>query len=208
MAPAPTARRGAHRQTVPRAAGINSADSTAAKPCVKSRPVNETIERVTTRNIESILCAEDARRRRRPFIFRAIARVAAVCGTVGFLVGNALLFGLWMGFNESRWGFDPYPFSFLLVGVSLEAIFLSILILISQNDAAQESERRHHLDLQINLLAEREQTALMRLVLDVAQRVGVPAERMGEVRAFAHETDPSGVLTQIVRAERKHRAER
>ena len=87
---------------------------------------------------------------------------------------------------------------------SLEAIFLSILILISQNMDAAESERRHHLDLQMNLLAEREITALMRLVVEMARRGGVPEELTAEARSFAHDTDPSGVLAQIIRAEHRH----
>ncbi|MCM5679552.1 DUF1003 domain-containing protein [Schlegelella sp. S2-27] len=51
---------------------------------------------------------------------------------------------------------DPYPFIFLTLMVSLEAIFLSTLVLISQNDDARVAERRNALDLQINLLSEQE----------------------------------------------------
>lgn len=167
--------------------------------------VNETVEHVTAQNIENILCAEDERRARIPAIYRWISGVTSACGTPRFLAANAVFFIAWVAFNQWVVAFDPYPFTLLLFAVSLEAIFLSILILISQNMAAAESERRHHLDLQMNLLAERELTALMRLVVDMADRAGVPAQRMAEVRSFAHETDPSGVLAQIVRAEHRHR---
>lgn len=166
--------------------------------------VNDTVERVTAQNIEDILCAEEERRTRVPALYRAIARVTHWCGTPRFLAVNAAIFAGWVVVNLSADAFDPYPFTLLLFGVSLEAIFLSILILISQNMAAAESERRHHLDLQTNLLAERELTALMRLVVDIAERVGVPERETAEVRSFAHETDPSGVLAQIVRAEHRH----
>lgn len=53
----------------------------------------------------------------------------------------------WMGFNSSPLAFDLYPFTFLTMVVSLEAIFMSFFIMIGQNIARQESERRHHLDL-------------------------------------------------------------
>jgi uncharacterized membrane protein len=52
-------------------------------------------------------------------------------------------------------GFDPFPFQLLTLIVSLEAIFLSTFILISQNRDMQLAERRNHLDLQINLLTDR-----------------------------------------------------
>lgn len=190
--------------------GLGPSPTLAAGPvaCPKEIPVskvNETVERVTAQNIESILCAEDERRTRVPAIYRGISAVTAACGTPAFLAANAAVFAAWVAFNQWVYAFDPYPFTLLLFAVSLEAIFLSILILISQNMAAAESERRHHLDLQMNLLAERELTALMRLVVDMADRAGLPAEKTAEVRSFAHETDPSGVLAQIVRAEHRHR---
>ncbi|PUA95303.1 putative membrane protein [Acidovorax sp. 107] len=167
--------------------------------------VNDHITQVTHQNIENILCAEDDRRKQTQRPYRAIAKVTQACGTVGFLVLNAVLFIGWIVVNEFIVRFDPFPYTLLLFWVSLEAIFLSVFILISQNMAAAESERRHHLDLQMNLLSEREITALMRLALDISEKVGVPDEKTEEVRAFAHETDPSGVLNQIIRAEHRHR---
>jgi len=169
------------------------------------KAVNRHIAAVTLHNIESLLCTEDERRRRKPWRYRTVARVARMCGTIGFLFGNAGFFAGWVLFNHYVLPFDPYPYTFLLFGVSLEAIFLSVLILISQNMDAAESERRHHLDLQMNLLTEREMTAVMRLLIKVAERLGVEDEDTKEVRDFAHETDPTAVLTQIVAAERKHR---
>nr|WP_082606931.1 MULTISPECIES: DUF1003 domain-containing protein [unclassified Acidovorax] len=167
--------------------------------------VNDHIAQVTYRNIENILCAEDVRRNNTQLLYRAVAKVTQACGTVGFLALNAFIFIGWIVFNELIVKFDPFPYTLLLFGVSLEAIFLSVLILISQNMAAAESERRHHLDLQMNLLSEREITALMRLVVHMAEKNGIPDEKTEEVRAFAHETDPAGVLHQIVRAEHRHR---
>ena len=170
----------------------------------RSEDLSPTIEVLTERNIESILCEEDKERAAKPKLYKMVSTVAAFCGTVAFLWLNLGVFAIWIAINEALFKFDPYPFTFLLFIVSLEAIFLSILILISQNMAAAENERRHHLDLQMNLLSEREITALMRLVVEVAERAGVPEEKTAEVRTFAHETDPSGVLAQIVSAERRH----
>lgn len=167
--------------------------------------VNRTIEQVTKGNIESILCNEDARRQRTPGVYRAIERMAGFCGTVSFLLLNAAFFAAWVVYNQGPWAFDPYPYTFLLFAVSLEAIFLAIMILISQNLAAMENERRHHLDLQINLLSEREDTALLRLVIRMADQMGISPKDQEEARRFAHDTDPSAVLGQIVEAEKRHK---
>jgi uncharacterized membrane protein len=70
--------------------------------------------------------------------------------------------------------------------------------------SSAENDRRHHLDLQINLLNERETTALLRLVVQMADQLGVSAEHQEEVRRFAHKTDPAAVLGQIVAAEQRH----
>ena len=166
--------------------------------------VNDHIVEVTNRNIEDILCREEQRREKTSWSYRVISRVTKACGTVGFLLANAAIFAGWVAVNELIVEFDAYPYTFLLFGVSLEAIFLSIFILISQNMDAAESERRHHLDLQVNLLTEREVTALMRLVVHMAEKVGVNDEATKEVRAFAHETDPAAVLDEIVQAEHRH----
>lgn len=166
--------------------------------------VNDHIADVTNQNIESLLCTEEMRRAKEPWQYRFVARITQACGTVGFLLANFLFFASWVIFNEFVATFDPYPYTFLLFGVSLEAIFLSILILISQNMDAAESERRHHLDLQMNLLTEREITAMMRLLVKLAETSGISEENTKEVRNFAHDTDPTAVLTQIINAERRH----
>ncbi|MDM0032275.1 DUF1003 domain-containing protein [Variovorax sp. J22P271] len=168
-----------------------------------SRPA-PSLETLTERNIESILCLEDKERAAKPRLYKMVSAVAAFCGTVAFLWANLAVFAIWIALNESIVKFDPYPFTFLLFIVSLEAIFLSVLILISQNMAAEENERRHHLDLQINLLNEREMTALLRLVTRMATKLGVEGEDQREVRTLTEDTNPSEVLHQIVRAESAH----
>jgi uncharacterized membrane protein len=69
---------------------------------------------------------------------------------------------------------DPFPFSFLTLVVSLEAIFLTLFVLISQNNLTRQSERRAHLDLQINLLAEQESTKTVELLERIARQLHLP----------------------------------
>jgi uncharacterized membrane protein len=69
--------------------------------------------------------------------------------------------------------FDPFPFTFLTMMVSLEAIFLALFVIASQNRLSHQSDKRAHLDLQIDLLAEREMTAVLRLLRDIAAQLGL-----------------------------------
>lgn len=163
------------------------------------------VDELTHQNIESILCLEDKDRNAKPWLYKIVARAAAFCGTVAFLWLNVAAFAAWIALNEVYFHIDPYPFTFLLFLVSLEAIFLSVLILISQNMASEANERRHHLDLQINLLNEREMTALLKLSLRMAERLRMDEAEMAEVRALTEDTDPGAVLGQIVDAESAHR---
>ncbi len=92
--------------------------------------------------------------------------------------------------------FDPYPFSLFTLILSLEAIFLSIWILIGQNHMMRLADRRAHLDLQINLLAEQESTAAIRMLRRISARLGIATEEANEA-ALAEETDVERIVTDI-----------
>jgi uncharacterized membrane protein len=92
---------------------------------------------------------------------------------------------------------DPFPFTFLTLVVSLEAIFLSTFILISQNHDTKISERRNHLDLQINLLSEQENTQMLTMLRAIAEKVGANLSRDDQVRAMSEETKPQRLVKQI-----------
>lgn len=86
--------------------------------------------------------------------------------------------------------FDPFPFPFLTMTVSLEAIFLTLFVLASQNRLGRQADKRAHLDLQIDLLAEREMTAVLRLLQDIASHLKVPETvTPEEIRDLEIETD-------------------
>jgi uncharacterized membrane protein len=82
-------------------------------------------------------------------------------------------FAFWVTTNVGRRGIDPYPFSFLTLVVSLEAIVLTGFVLMAQNRMTQQADRRAQLDLQVNLLAERELTAILKLQCLIAERLEV-----------------------------------
>lgn len=150
------------------------------------------VEELTRRNVETVLKLEKAAREQRTRTDRLAEVIADFCGSMTFVWVHVLWFGGWVVFNllPGIKHVDPFPFTFLTLVVSLEAIFLSTFILISQNHDSRVSERRNHLDLQINLLSEQENTQMLRLLQQIAAKVGV-----------AH--DPhTQVLGQATKAER------
>ena len=81
--------------------------------------------------------------------------IAEFSGSIPFLMLNAVFFGVWLGLNAiPGLAFDPYPFGLLTMIVSLEAIFLSIFVLVSQNRQADKDRIRNELDYEVNLKAE------------------------------------------------------
>jgi uncharacterized membrane protein len=102
-------------------------------------------------------------------------------GTVGFLSMNALWFVVWivinMGWIPGIRPFDPFPFGLLTMVVSLEAIFLAIIVLISQNRAAKIADLREEIDLQINTLAEEEVTKMIELQIKLLEKNGVTVDQ-------------------------------
>jgi uncharacterized membrane protein len=86
--------------------------------------------------------------------------------------------------------FDPFPFPLLTTIVSLEAIFLALFVLASQNRLSHQSDKRAHLDLQVDLLAEREMTAVLRLLQDIGAHLGVKvALTPDQIRDLTKKTD-------------------
>ena len=79
----------------------------------------------------------------------------------------------------------------------MEAIFLSTFILISQNHETRITERRNHLDLQINLLTEQENTTMLKLLADIAEKVGVSLEDQKAVKMLTEDVDPKTMIEQI-----------
>ena len=81
--------------------------------------------------------------------------IAEFSGSIPFLMLNAVFFAIWLIVNAiPQIAFDPYPFGLLTMIVSLEAIFLSIFVLVSQNRQSDKDRIRNELDYQVNLKAE------------------------------------------------------
>ena len=95
--------------------------------------------------------------------------------------------------------FDSFPFTFLTLVVSLEAIFLSTFILISQNQETKLADRRNHLDLQINLLTEQENTRMLNMLEAIVKVTGAKVRAYQDTKGLEEETDPESVDVEIDR---------
>ncbi len=155
---------------------------------------------VTAKNVATVLQLEAADHERRSTSDRAADAITAFCGSVSFIWTHVVWFAGWIGFNVPASGhsFDPFPFPLLTLVVSLEAIFLSTFILISENRQARIGDRRNLLDLQINLLAEQENTKMLMLLRRIAERIGVALEDR-ETAALETTTDTAELTEEIDR---------
>lgn len=115
------------------------------------------------------------------FVQRLADWIAAFSGSMSFLVGNAVWFGAWIWLNVSgTWKFDPFPFGLLTMIVSLQAIFLSIFVLLAQNRQAAKDHVRDDIEYEINVKAELEITHLHDTVDELRQSV---LERLQRIEA-------------------------
>ncbi len=155
---------------------------------------------VLERNIRAL----EHRRRREEAEASAEERVAGAItrftGSMRFVYLHLALFGLWIAANLG-WlpgvpAWDP-SFVVLAMVASVEAIFLSTFVLISQNRMAAAADKRADLDLQVSLLAEHEVTRLVTLVSGIADRLGVRTEADAELDEIERDVAPEAVLDEI-----------
>ena len=154
--------------------------------CVRPRPLHQSgppqaaPSGTTLTNIQAVVDLERETQRERTTLERLTDVVSATASSTGFIVVHVGWFTLWVGLN-TLFGrtFDPYPFSLLTLLVSLEAILLTGFVLISQDRMTKLADRRAHLDLQVNLLAEQELTAILRVVCLIAEKTGLELEGCG-----------------------------
>ena len=159
------------------------------------------LHRVVERNIAALLESNREAEQKRTREQRLADSITQFTGSMRFVYLHLLIYGLWILMNLG-WipgpRFDP-TFVILAMEASVEAIFLSTFILITQNRISQLAERRAELDLQISLLAEHEITRLLTLVAKMADRMQVEDARRPEVAGLQEEVEPEKILKEIER---------
>ena len=133
------------------------------------------------------------------------ARVSDFITTVAASDASVILHGVWFAgwllvncYLTPLVPFDPYPFNLLNSIVSLEAIFLALLVLASQNRLTHESEKRGHLDLQVNLISEREMTLVLRMLQELCTHFKLQTTvRSEEFRVLIKETNVQEMADKV-----------
>ena len=170
-----------------------------AKMAGENRRNGTSVDELTEQNIEKVSQLEEAARQQRTSTDRIAEVIANFCGSMTFVWVHVVWFSSWILLNSIPGlpHFDPFPFTFLTLVVSLEAIFLSTFILISQNLETRISERRSHLDLQLNMLSEQENTKMITLLLAIAEKVGADLSGDPHLKALSEDTMPERLVEQI-----------
>ena len=98
-------------------------------------------------------------------------RITAFSGSMAFVYIHAVIFAVWIIVNlvRAKNGFDPFPFGLLTLIVSLEAIFLSTFVMLSQNMQSKQADLRAQLDYEVNVKAEQEIKEIKQMLLDLKQ---------------------------------------
>ena len=163
-----------------------------------ARPSRD-LARVVERNITALLAREqqEADRRSRPT--RIADAVTHFTGSITFVVMHLVVYGSWIAVNSGLLPFHRFDPTFVILATeaSVEAIFLSTFVLISQNRMQGEADLRAKLDLQVSLLAEHEITRLISLVQAMAAKMGLEEALDPELEELARDVAPERVLDEM-----------
>lgn len=161
---------------------------------------------VVERNIAALLVRRRAEAERTGLQERIADRISRFTGSMRFVYIHLVVFGLWIAINLGWLGLPRFDRSFtiLAMAASVEAIFLSTFVLITQNRMAALADKRADLDLQVSLLAEHEVTRLVSLVTQIADRMGIEEARDPALDELARDVAPERVLDEIEASERQY----
>lgn len=164
---------------------------------------DQAISTVLDRNINALIQRRAAEQKTLSLQERAAEAITRFAGSMLFVYLHALVFGLWIIVNLG-WlpivpPFDP-SLVILAMAASVEAIFISTFVLISQNRMAAEDDKRADLSLQISLLNEHETTKLIAIVSAIADRLGIETEvEPQEIDEMKRNVPPEVIMEEIER---------
>ncbi|AMV19578.1 DUF1003 domain-containing protein [Planctomyces sp. SH-PL14] len=162
-------------------------------------PAAQSCNSVVQRNIRDVIQARKRIERRESGSERIARKITELAGNMGFAYFHCAWFGVWIAFNlwTGERAFDPFPFVLLITVVSLEAIFLTLMVLVSQNREAKLEEQRADLDLQIDLLAEYEVTRLLCLVSAIAKKLEIDDTDDEDMKELLKTVRPKDLLDEL-----------
>src|SRR5947208_992323 len=162
---------------------------------------------VMERNIDALLDRRQRAARARRRSERLADLVTGFTGSMRFVAMHLALVALWVLINVGATPIPRFDRSFVILATvaSVEAIFLSTFVLISQNRMQEQADERADLDLQVSLLSEHEVTRLVTLVTRIAQRMGIDEANDPELSELGRDVAPERVLDELAANRREAR---
>jgi uncharacterized membrane protein len=182
------------------APSADATDSARSDQAAKDALDDEAVDDLTHQNVKSIAALEAAAKISTGWGERLAMRIAEFCGSMLFIYIHLAWFSAWIFFNVSplfAHHSDPFPFFFLTTIVTLELFFLSAFILISQNQETKVTEKRSHLNLQISMLTEQENTKMLKMLNEISMKLGVDQDYDSDLAALAGSTKHEKLFDQI-----------
>ena len=130
-------------------------------------------------NVRAIIELEREARAATDWASRVSDRISAFAGSLWFVLCHLVAFtawALWNALAPEALRFDPYPYGLLTFIVSMEGVLIATFVLIAQNRMAAHSDRRDHLNLQVDLLAEQEMTMVLRMLRRISEHLHIEAD--------------------------------
>ncbi len=169
------------------------------QPSEPTRHLDSALAGVLHRNIEAVLERRSAEEKARRPADRLADSVTTFAGSMTFVYLHLAFFGTWIVCNIPGVPLPKFDPSFVILAMwaSVEAIFLSTFVLISQNRMAEVADRRADLNLQISLLAEHEVTRLIHLVTAIGVHLNLEEARHPEIDELKKDVEPEKVLDHL-----------
>lgn len=165
---------------------------------------------VLERNINALLDRRKEENTRKSSEEKIADRITRFTGSMLFVYIHIFLFGIWILWNTGVLGLPPFDKSLVVLAMvaSVEAIFLSTFVLISQNRMAKQADKRADLDLQVSLLTEHEVTRLLTLVTAMAKKLDIAESHDPELNELANDVLPEKVLDTMDKHTEAHETEK
>ncbi|MCC2547559.1 DUF1003 domain-containing protein [Hymenobacter sp. BT175] len=162
-------------------------------------PAFSGMAQVVERNIEALLLRQREEEKQKTWQDRMADRVTTFTGSMTFVLIHLVFFAGWILWNVGWLGLKPFDPSLVILAMeaSVEAIFLSTFVLISQNRMAALADKRADLNLQVSLLSEHEITRLIVLVQAMAHKMDVQESQDPEISELAQDVHPERVMDTI-----------
>lgn len=160
------------------------------------------ITQIIEKNVTALMDRKKQDLKRRSLTERFISTVTSLVGSMGSFYIHIILFAGWIIWNLGLLGLKPFDASFILLATfaGVEAIFLTMIVLIGQKHMNAQAEKWAELGLQVSLLTEHEVTRILTLVTAMAQQMNIEVAADKEIEALTKDIRPENVLDTMEKA--------